>query len=441
MTKTLASKQWGEYVTAILAAALNAVDPYNAVCSHIGAAGEKLVFGERQVDLSEIKNIYLVGAGKAGLPMAQALTDLLGDRVTSGLVIVKEGYGGVERLGRVQIREAGHPLPDERGAAATKELLEIVSAATEQDLVLCVLSGGGSALLTAPAAGLSLGDLRSLTDKLLTSGAGIEEINTVRKQLDGVKGGGLAQAAFPARVVGLILSDVVGDPLGMIASGPTTADESEPGAAMRVLERRGLWDQLPPPVKARLDQATAVDRQGVFSQVSNHLVGSNRQAAEAARDTAVELGFKASVLTTQLQGEARDVGVELAGVLRRMADEGVPHQRPGLVIAGGETTVTLRGSGCGGRNQELALAAVEPLAGTADAALVTLATDGGDGSSAGAGAVVTGETHSRAAALGMAPGEYLAENNSDAFFKALGDQIVTGPTRTNVNDLVFLFAF
>jgi hydroxypyruvate reductase len=373
--------------------------------------------------------------------MAQALVDLLGERVSGGVVSVKEGYGGVSRLGPVQIREAGHPLPDQRGAQATEEMLELVSGAGENDLVLCVISGGGSALLTAPVEGFTLGDLRELTDALLASGAGIEEINTLRKQLDRVKGGGLARAAFPAQVASLILSDVVGNPLGMIASGPTVPNQETSAEAIEILERYDLLGFIPEGIFARWQTEENSNYQIEFDRVSNLLVGSNAQAAKAARRKARALGINAELLTTRLEGEAREVGEELAGVLRRMAEENDPFGRPGVLIAGGETTVTLRGSGRGGRNQELALAAVEGLDGLADAALVALATDGGDGVSVGAGAVVTGDTMARARALGLQPGAYLDENDSGTFFKALGDQIVTGPTRTNVNDLVFLFVF
>jgi hydroxypyruvate reductase len=441
LTHSLSAASWGKYVTEIMAAALDAVDPYDAVRTHVRVVGEMLVLGEEQIALSDIENIYLVGAGKAGLPMARAVVDLLGDRIFDGVVIVKEGHGGVDRLGPVKIREASHPLPDQRGVVATRELLELLSGAGEKDLVLCVISGGGSALLTAPVEGFSLDDLRELTDALLASGAGIEEINTLRKQLDLVKGGGLARAAFPAQVASLILSDVVGNPLGMIASGPTVPNLETSAEAIAILDRYDLLGFIPENVFERWQAEDKITSEIKFEWVSNILVGSNVQAAKAALREAKVLGLNVELLTTRLEGEAREVGEELAGVLRRMALLGDPFGRPGVLIAGGETTVTLQGSGRGGRNQELALVAVEGLDGLKEVALVTLATDGGDGVSDGAGAVVTGETMQRALAMGLKPKEYLAENDSASFFKALGDQIVTGPTQTNVNDLVFLFVF
>lgn len=440
LTESLRKAAWGRTAAEIMAAALNAVDPYTAVQRHMAVSGETLVCGGEKIDLDGLDKIYLVGAGKAGLPMAQAAADLLGERIAGGLVIVKEGYGGVDRIGKVYIREAGHPLPDQRGVAATQQLLELVSAAGENDLVLCVISGGGSALLTAPVEGLELEGLRELTDALLASGAGIEEINTLRKQLDLVKGGGLARAAYPARVISLILSDVVGDPLGMIASGPTVANPATFEDSLEILARYDLLGYVPDDLISRWHVG---EEFGILDcdRVRNLLVGSNTLAANAALEQARKTGLDTYLLTTELEGEAREVGVRLAEMLRQAVEKGTPIMRPGMIIAGGETTVTLHGSGLGGRNQELALTAVEGLAGLEHAALVTLATDGGDGSSVGAGAVVTGDTLARARSIGMEPADYLAENDSDAFFRVLGDQIVTGPTRTNVNDLVFMFVY
>ncbi|MEN8242078.1 MAG: DUF4147 domain-containing protein [Chloroflexota bacterium] len=428
-------------MTEILAAAINAVNPYTAVRDHFAVEEGQIIVDKHRIDLDDIERIFLVGAGKAGLPMAEALIGMLGKRVTDGIVIVKEGYGGVDQLGKVKIREARHPLPDERGVQATEELLEIVSGASEKDLVICVISGGGSALMTAPVDGFWLGEMSELTAALMASGAAIVEINTVRKQLDQVKGGGLAKAAFPAQVVSLILSDVVGDPLGVIASGPTVPGQETNADAIEILKRYDLLGFIPVEVFDRWQTAETADHGIEIDRVMNILVGCNTQAAEAARRKAGELGLNAAVLSTRLEGEARQVGAELAGVLRRMVEESDPLGRPGVLIAGGETTVTIRGGGRGGRNQELALAAVEGLAGLEDIALVTLATDGGDGNSMAAGAVVTGETLASAKDLSLAPAASLEWNDSDTFFKALDDQVITGPTQTNVNDLVFLFVF
>jgi len=440
MTQSFRGAHWGEKVSRILGASIAAVNPYAAVTRCLQLDGEELTAGEKTYDLSHYKHIYVVGAGKAGLPMAQAVVDVLGDRITAGQVTVKEGHaGGVKVVENVRIAEAGHPLPDERGVKSTQEILDLLAGTTGRDLVICLISGGGSALLTAPVAGVTLEDLRSLTDSLLACGATITEINTLRKQLDRVKGGGLVTAAAPAQVLGLILSDVVGDPLDVIASGPTVPNLQTTADALAVIEKYDLASQISPNILAILETTTQLSNDSA-AQPYNCLVGCNETAARAAITHAQQEGFNTEVLTTTLQGEARDVGRELAGKLRKAATGG-NIERPFLMIAGGETTVTIQGDGAGGRNQEMALAAVGPLAGLEDVAFIALATDGGDGPTDAAGAVVTGEALGRAQALGLDPSEYLANNDSYTFFSKLGDCLMTGPTQTNVNDLVFLFAF
>ena len=344
--------------------------------------------------------------------------------------------------------EAGHPIPDERGVAGARQIAQLLEQATERDLVIALISGGGSALLTLPAEGISLAELQALTGILLRCGANINEINTLRKHLDQVKGGGLARLAHPAGVITLILSDVVGNPLDVIGSGPTVPDTSSFADAYAVLERYGVVADAPAPIVARLRRGMAGQIAETlkpgdprFARVHNLIVGSNRQAAEAALAAARAAGFNPLLLTTFLQAEAREAGRMLAAGARELADSDHPLPRPACIIAGGETTVTLRGSGRGGRNQELALAAVADLAGLPDLALVALATDGGDGPTDAAGAVVTGATLDRARALDLNPAAYLARNDAYSFFDALGDLLKPGPTETNVNDLAFVFAF
>lgn len=436
LTHTLKSQPWGQSVAKIMAAAVDAVDPYQAVKAHFHLNGHLLPLGKHTYNLKNFRRVFLVGAGKAGLPMAQAVADELGSWLTAGVVIVKEGYGGVEKIGPVQIFEAGHPLPDERGVLATAKILEILHDTRIDDLVLVVISGGGSALLTSPVQGVSLADMRTLTEALLDCGADILEINTLRKRLDTVKGGGLAQAAAPAKVVGLILSDVIGDPLDKIASGPTVLDYSRKMRTSTLLERYDLRCEVPPTVVRAL---SLPPQPPPFAPdpPNNILVGNNEIAGRAALEKAKSFGFQTKLLTTTQQGEARQVGAEMASFLRTQA----AAVRPGLWVAGGETTVLVSGNGVGGRNQELALAAVRPLAGLANAALIALATDGGDGMSPAAGAVVTGDSLRRAESLGLNPDDYLANNDSHTFFSALDDCLMTGPTRTNVNDLLFMFSF
>jgi len=438
LTESLRRAPWGNQVAAILNSAIQSVDPYQVVKRHIYLVGSQLHLGKMTYNLRKGRRLFVVGAGKAGLPMARAVVDKLGNWIEDGLVIVKDSHGGPETLGPVRIVEAGHPLPDQRGLDATQAILAMVEKAQPDDLVLVVLSGGGSALLTSPVAGVSLEDYQHLTTQLLASGATIGEINRVRRQLDEVKGGGLARAASPAQVTALILSDVVGDPLEMIASGPTVPPEGVWHPAIEVVTQYGLNDKLPDGILKAL-RHPPMPPMATSLLPNNLLVGNNEIAARAAMAKAERFGFKAHLLTTTLQGEARQVGEEMGLRLLDFATAQTP--RPAVWVAGGETTVTLRGSGVGGRNQELALAAVPGVAGLENAALVTLATDGGDGPTPAAGAVVTGETLARAADLGLAADIFLENNDSHTFFSALGDCLAPGPTRTNVNDLLFLFLF
>lgn len=447
-------------VRRVLQAALDAVDPAEAVKRSLRLENKHvLVIGRdeaaRRYDLREFRNIYLVGAGKASAPMALATAGVLGDHLTAGAIVVKEGFlqpGGESPLPAADpllvFYEGGHPVPDERCVEATGRVLELARQAGEGDLVLCLISGGGSALLTRPADGLTLNNLQVLTRDLLASGASIDQINAVRKHLDVVKGGGLAQATMPAAIATLILSDVVGDPLDVIASGPTVPDASTFQDAWNVLEQYHLLDKAPEQIRLRLaagraGQLDETPKPGyqLFERVQNVIIGSNRLAANAALTQARLEGFRPLLLSTYLQGEARQAGRLLAAILRQIADSGEPVARPACLVVGGETTVTIQGRGLGGRNQELALGAVQELAGLDGVLLVTLATDGDDGPTDAAGAVVTGETLARAAKAGLDPHRFLAENDSYHFFEALGDLLKPGPTLTNVNDLVFLFAF
>ncbi|MBX0326641.1 glycerate kinase, partial [Oscillochloris sp. ZM17-4] len=408
---------------------------------------------ERSYDLARVGRVRIVGSGKAGRPMAAAAADVLGDRLSGGVMVIKrdttQDVGAkLPHPGSYHILAAGHPVPDERSVAGARRIADLLSDSREGDLVIALISGGGSALLSLPAPGLSLADIQALTGQLLACGASIDEINTIRKHLDIIKGGGLARMAHPADLVTLVLSDVVGSPLDVIASGPTVPDPSSFADALAVLDRHGLPDRAPPAIVDRLRRGAAGERAETpgpsdpcFARASTLLVGGNPQAAEAAERAARAAGLSALILTTYLQGEAREAGRFLGAIGRELASAGRPLPRPACVIVGGETTVTLRGDGRGGRNQELALAAVGELAGLPDVALITLATDGGDGPTDAAGAVVTGETLSRARALGLDPAASLARNDAYPFFTALGDLLRPGPTDTNVNDLAFLFAW
>jgi hydroxypyruvate reductase len=411
--------------------------------------GHSLRVGERVYDLSAIERVWLVGGGKAATAMSAALYEVVGGQLAGGIVVTKYGHTDARLdTGPVEVIEAGHPIPDQAGVEGTARMAELLAHTGERDLVLSVISGGGSALLVLPAEGLSLADLQATNDLMLRSGATIVELNTVRKHLSLVKGGGLLRLAAPARAVSLILSDVVGDPLDVIASGPTAPDPTTFAQAWAVLERYGLAGRVPSPVRDRLqagiqgrlpDTPKPGDR--LFQAVQNLFVGSNRQAAEAAVAEAQARGMNALLLSTFVEGEAREVARVAAGLAKELVYHDRPVPRPACLVWGGETTVTIQGQGKGGRNQELALAAALALEGLPGILVVALGTDGTDGPTDAAGAVATGETVARARALGLDPMTHLADNNSYPFFDALGDLIRTGPTGTNVNDLLFLFAF
>jgi glycerate 2-kinase len=466
LTASLRVTPWGAAVARVMAAALDAVEPGAAVRRYLHRDGQRLLIDQRIYDLDDYQRIFLVGAGKAGAPMARAAAEALGERLTGGVIVVKEGHA--QEIGRqgdketnntaavlpislspdLLVLEAGHPIPDQRGVDGAQHMAELLVQTTERDLVIALISGGGSALLTLPAPGVSLADMQALTAALLACGANINEINTLRKHLDQLKGGGLVRMATPAALATLILSDVVGNPLDVIASGPSVPDSSTFADAYAILKRYDIVEQVPEPILARLrdGMAGAVDEtlkpgDRRFDRVQIVVVGSSSQAGEAALATARAEGFNTLLLTTYLQGEAREVGRMLAAIARELAATGQPIPRPACIVAGGETTVTLRGKGQGGRNQELALAAAADMAGLPNITLVALATDGGDGPTDAAGAVATGTTIERARELGLDPVAYLARNDAYPFFAALGDLLKPGPTQTNVNDLAFVFAF
>ncbi|MDH4138212.1 MAG: glycerate kinase, partial [Anaerolineae bacterium] len=425
----------------ILSAALAAVDPAQAIRQNVRLEEDNLQIGQRSYDLSGYKRIFVAGGGKAGSPMVAAIEETLGQRITAGLVNVKHGYLPPEAadVQRVEIVEAGHPTPDEAGRRGAERMVEMLSDLTEKDLVICLISGGGSALMTLPQPTISLADVQALTGALLRCGATINEINAVRKHISRIKGGQLARLIHPAQVVSLILSDVVGNPLDVIASGPTVPDTTTFAQAYGVLEKYDLLDKVPASIVEHLAAGVAgkmaeTPKEGetVFATVYNLIVGSNEIAAWAALSRARELGFNTQLLSTYVEGEAREVAKVLAAIAKEMAQSGWPIPRPACLVVGGETTVTIAGEGKGGRNQEMALAAALAIQGWEDVMVVTLATDGTDGPTDAAGGIATGETIAWARELGLHPERYLADNDSYHFFEALGELIVTGPTNTNV---------
>ncbi|MDX1524374.1 MAG: DUF4147 domain-containing protein, partial [Anaerolineae bacterium] len=388
-----------------------------------------------------------VGAGKASAPMAAAVSEIFGDRIAAGHVIVKYGYTTEGVHPNIVIHEAGHPIPDRAGWHAAQQLRDLLSQTGADDVVVCLISGGGSALLTLPAGDISLEDLQETTKQLLSVGATINQVNTIRKHVSQIKGGQLASVAFPARVHALILSDVVADPLPIIASGPTVPDPSTFSQAWQILEQFHLVDKIPRPVVQWLSSGregripeTPTAEAPVFQQTFNTIIGSNRIAAKAAVEAARQAGFESELLSTFIEGEAREVGKIVAGLAKGLASDESSLTRPACWVLGGETTVTLRGTGKGGRNQEMALAAALGIAGWPRLLIACLGTDGTDGPTDAAGAFADGETVASAKAVGLNAVNYLNNNDAYSFFEAISGLIKTGPTNTNVNDITLIFA-
>jgi glycerate 2-kinase len=419
----------------IFRAALRAADPVQAVLRHMRREGEVLIAGERRYDLTSVHNIYVIGAGKASAQMAVAVERLLGRRITAGLVNTPNAF----ELRRMEINECGHPIPDRRGVAGAKRIAQIASEAGSDDLIVCLISGGASALLPLPAAPITLAEKQKTTRLLLHCGANIHEINCVRKHLSLIKGGQLARLAYPATLVTLILSDVIGDDLDVIGSGPTAPDRSTFGNARAIFEKYRIWKKLPQTVRERVSDTGAMETpkpgDKIFRKTHNVIVGSNALAVDAAAREARRLGFHTLVLSTFLEGEAREVARVHAAIAKEILASGRPIPRPACVISGGETTVTVRGQGLGGRNQEFALAAALAIAGLRDTVILSAGTDGRDGPTVAAGAIADGTTVARAEALGLNTSAFLASNDSYSFLDGLGDLIKTGPTGTNVADV------
>ncbi len=428
----------------LLQAGLHAVDPYEAVRRQVRIGRKHLTIGSHQYLLDQCKRIVAVGAGKASARMAQALEHQIGARIDAGLVVVKYGHGASTHT--IRIVEAGHPIPDAAGLEASRQVMALVKTLTAKDLLIVLLSGGASSLLPAPVSGITLQDKQQTTKLLLRSGATIHEINAVRKHLSSVKGGQLA-AATAARVASVILSDVIGNDLGTIGSGPTAPDATTFREAWELVERYGVSNTIPASVRNRLQTGmkrrapeTPKPRASLFRRVDNILIGDNQAAVDAVARAAQQQGLRSLVLTTTLTGEARELAKIFGAMAREIAGHGRPLKRPCCIIAGGEPTVTIRGEGMGGRAQEFALAAAPEIAGLPNMWVAGFATDGTDGPTSVAGAVVDGQTVVRARRKGLDLSDALQHNDAYPFFEKLQGHILTGPTGTNVNDLYLLLA-
>lgn len=435
----------------LLRAALKAADPAIAIRRLLRVEKSRLIikdptqfpFEEYSYDLNRIRRLIVVGAGKASPAMAAAVVSVLGSRITDGLVVTKAGR--FKPLKRIDILTAGHPIPDRAGRMAADRLIHLIDGLSPDDLVLFLLSGGASALIPLPAKGITLRDKQKVTNLLLRSGAKIEELNAVRKHLSQLKGGQLAARCRPARVVGLILSDVLGSPLDAIGSGPTAPDRTTFGDAIHVLKNYRLWSEVPLSVRKHLETGRKRGRfetpkpgDPLFGRVRNIIIGDNHAAVEAVSGKARALGFNTFVLTTKLEGEAREVAQLFGTLAREIRETGRPVRRPACLVAGGELTVSVTGRGKGGRCQELGLAAVKEIAGLSGSTLAAFGTDGSDGPTDAAGVVVDDHALFRAARMGLDPDRFLARNDSYHFFKKLGGLIKTGATGTNVNDIYLM---
>jgi len=442
MTSPSAAETIRSNADIITEAALKAVEPERAMMRHISVTGPSLRCGSHIIDLSDFKKAVVIGAGKAGAPMAAAAERILGDLIQDGIVVVKDGH--VRPTQKITILEASHPVPDSRSVEAAKKILCLVAEnAGPETLFINLLSGGASALLAAPAPGITLQDKQEVTRLLLECGADIYEINAVRKHLSTIKGGNLARAAKGSTMISLVISDVIGDRLDTIGSGPAFPDSTTWKDVYGILQRYHLWEKVPDAVSKRIKEGisgqipdTPSDDDPCFRSVVSCIIASNRQALHAASQAAKDLGYRTLILSSSIRGETADIAGMHSAIAREISESGNPLPPPCCIISGGETTVTMgEDHGIGGRNQEFALAAACEIAGLKNLVILSLGTDGTDGPTDAAGAAVTGETADRAKKLGLDPIAYLRRHDAYTFFKQTGELIMTGPTMTNVMDI------
>lgn len=429
----------GNNAKEIFLAGIEIVKPDILIPHFVSLENDVLKIENHRFQLAEIKNIYLTGAGKASALMAKAIENILGSRISSGHIVTK--YGHAVPLKYAFVTEAGHPVPDENGVKGTENILSIVNKASKDDLVICVISGGGSALLTDIPDGCTLNDLKILTDLLLKSGANINEMNCIRKHLSKVKGGMLSSAAYPARVVSLILSDVIGDPLDVIASGPTAPDPTTFKDALDIIEKYGIKDKIPAGITKILNEGfnkirkeTLKESDEAFRLTTNFIIGNNRLALKKAREKAEALRYATKIITDSLHSDVEDVADYIFSKLIKYRNEN-PGTKSCLLF-GGEPTIKIKGDGLGGRNQHLALLMAQKINGINGVVFLSGGTDGTDGPTDAAGAIAEPETLKRSEALGLDINKYISDCDSYNFFRQEGGLIKTGPTQTNVMDLI-----
>ncbi len=430
-------------VKKILNSLLIAINPKHLIEKGVSIKKGNLRLWDYCIKLKDIGKIYVIGGGKASGEMAFALEKILGDRIEKGFVNVK--YGHSVKTKKIIINEAGHPYPDENGVAGVKEIFKILENLKEEDLVIALISGGGSALLPCPVDEISLSDKKITTKLLLNAGADIGELNCVRKHLSKIKGGRLSAAVYPARIISLILSDVIGDKLDVIASGPTYPDSTTFKDALNVIRKYDLCKRIPEKVllylesqQNKLNNETYKQNDKVFDNTINIIIGNNALAVNAIANASKELGYKPLILTTSMEGEAKEVGKVIGAIAKEIKKSGNPLKGKSCVIMGGETTVTVKGNGSGGRNQELVLSAAMTISGCDGIMVISFGTDGTDGPTDAAGAMCDGYTLERANRLCLNPVSYLIRNDAYNFFKKVGGLIKTGPTFSNLMDISFI---
>jgi hydroxypyruvate reductase len=424
----------------IFQSGVRSVEPGYAIKKYCRIEKDYMYVEDRDYELSNFKNIYVIGAGNATAPMAVAIEKLFGEQITDGVVTVK--YGHVDKLNKIRLVEASHPVPDEQGLHGANEILKLAKQAGEKDLIIFLISGGGSALLPLPVEGITLKEKQDTIKVLLACGATIHEINTIRKHTSKIKGGRLAQAVYPAQLITFILSDVVGDDMDVIASGPTVPDTSTFDDCKRILHKYQIDKNVPENVVRHINKGisgkekeTPGYKDHSFEKCQNIIIGSNMEAIRGAKEEAEKLGYNTLILSSMMQGETRHTARVHTSIAKQILKTGHPIQPPACVLSGGETTVTVQGEGKGGRNQEFALASVSDISNKENIVILSCGTDGNDGETDAAGAVADSGTLDRAKELGLNPDNYLKNNDSYHFFESLDDLVKTGPTNTNVMDI------
>jgi len=440
----LASDENKRIVLTLLEEGVKASDPIEVIKNSVNVYdGKVIVKGIEKFDLKNFHRIIVIGAGKAAAKMALGLEYILGDMISGGIVTAPKGVKTKPK--RIKVLEGDHPIPSNRNVENTEKIIEFLKDRDERDLVIVLISGGGSSLLTIPENDVRIEDIIETNKLLLKCGANIKEINTVRKQICGVKGGKLfAKYIYPSRALTLIISDVIGDDIEVIASGPTAPNKSTAKEAKEILERYGIWNEVPISVKKHIENAMMKGDKNfnmeVFNKVRNIVISNNMQTLKAINEKAVKMGYNSIIISSRIQGEAREIGKVIGGILIEAHENGIPVKPPATIIAGGETTVTVKGEGIGGRNQELALSVAKTISGYKGITFASMGSDGIDGNTDAAGAIIDWETINRARSMGLNEDEYLRRNDTYNYFKKLGGSlIITGITETNVNDLMIGF--